>query len=78
MKTITKALKRVSDLVSLRKEKYPYYSILEAPFYYYQGHLLISYIEAKSDVFGNIPELAFEESEEEEAEDEEDQEEEEA
>jgi hypothetical protein len=46
------------------------YSVLESPLYYLQGHILTSYVETKSDVFGNIPELDYDESSEEEEEEE--------
>ena len=38
------------------------YSIIEAGFLYQQGNMLVTYIESKSDVFGNIPALDVPES----------------
>ena len=52
-----KAVKLITDLVALRKEAQPEYRVLETPFYYFQGHVLLSYIENSSDVFGVIPPL---------------------
>lgn len=63
MKAVSKALKRISELVTLRNEVNPDYKVLEAPFIYQQANILTSYIETKSDVFGNVPELQIEESE---------------
>lgn len=57
---MTKALNQGSSLVALRKETgLTDYGIIEAPMYYMMGHILTSYIETKSDVFGNLPELAY-------------------
>ena len=70
MKAMSKALRTITELVQLRKDKYPLYAVLEAPFYYQQGNIMVSYIEAKSDVFGNVPQINMEESEEESEEDE--------
>ena len=58
---MTKALKQGSSLVALRKETggLTDYGIIEAPMYYMMGHILTSYIETKSDVFGNLPVLEY-------------------
>ncbi len=57
---MSKALNQGSSLVALRKETgLTDYGIIEAPMYYMMGHILTSYIETKSDVFGNLPELAY-------------------
>lgn len=67
MKAVNKAVKRISELVQLRVEKgYPNYKVFEAPFIYQQGNILVSYIENKADVFGNIPELNLDFSDDEE------------
>lgn len=71
LKSLQKAIKRMQELIALRKEANPDYSVLEAPLFYLQGHFLVSYIEQKSDVFGNLPPLDYEESESEESEGEE-------
>lgn len=55
LKAVGKAIKKVSELVAIRKPKNPDYAILEAPFYFVQGDILTSYIIDKADVFGNIP-----------------------
>ncbi len=74
LKALNKALKKVQELTSLRKEAGLLdYAVLEAPLYYLQGHFLTTYIETKSDVFGNIPELDFAESSDEDEDDEEDE-----
>lgn len=58
MKAVNKSVKRIGELVQLRVEKgYTNYKVFEAPFIYQQGNILVSYIENKADVFGNIPEL---------------------
>ena len=66
---MTKAVKRIEELVDLRKpsseDTINEYSVIEAGFLYQQGNILVTYIEAKSDVFGNIPALDVPESEEE-------------
>lgn len=56
-KFANRACKRIGELVGIRKEKQPDYSLLEAPFYYLQGHILFTYIENSADVFGNYPPL---------------------
>ena len=65
---MTKAVKRIEELVDLRKpsseDTINEYSVIEAGFLYQQGNILVTYIEAKSDVFGNIPALDVPESEE--------------
>ena len=38
------------------------YAVLEAPFYYLQGNILVSYIERNADMFGNIPLLEVDDS----------------
>ena len=69
LKILTKALKKVQELGAVRKDAgIKDYEILEAPLYYLQGHILTTYIETKSDVFGNIPQLEYDESSEEEEE----------
>lgn len=65
MKGIMRSVKRIGELVALRKEKNSDYAVLEAPFYLKQGSLLSSYLESKSDVFGNVPQLQVEDSEDE-------------
>lgn len=64
---MTKAVKRIEELVDLRKpsseDTINEYSVIEAGFLYQQGNILVTYIEAKSDVFGNIPALDVPESE---------------
>ena len=50
LKAMMHAIKGINTLVALRKEKYPAYAVLEAPFYYAQGNLLGSYVEANADV----------------------------
>jgi len=71
MKAVSKAVRRVGELVTLRKQTSPAYEVLEAPFLYQQGNILLTYIEAKSDVFGNVAPLEVEETESEESEGEE-------
>ncbi len=71
LKFLSKALRRVQELISLRKEANPDYAVLEAPLFYLQGNYLVTYVEEKADVFGNIPQLQFEDSSEEEEEEEE-------
>jgi len=71
-----KAVKRIEELVDLRRSKTDddainEYSIVEAGFLYQQGNMLVTYIESKSDVFGNIPALDVPDSESEESESEE-------
>lgn len=68
MKAISKAVKLIGELVTLRQPCNSSYQVLEAPFLYQQGSILTAYIEAKSDVFGNVPVLDLEESEDEEEE----------
>ena len=70
---MSKAVKRIEELVDLRRckeseDQINEYSVIESGFLYQQGNILATYIEAKSDVFGNIPALEVEESEEEEEE----------
>lgn len=70
MKAMSKALRTITELVQLRKDNgQPLYAVLEAPFYYQQGNIMVSYIETKSDVFGNVPQINMEESSSEESED---------
>ena len=71
-----KAVKRIEELVDMRRSKTDddtinEYSIVEAGFLYQQGNMLVTYIESKSDVFGNIPALDVPDSESEESESEE-------
>ena len=69
LKMLGKALKKVQELGAVRKDAgIKDYEVLEAPLYYLQGHILTTYIETKSDVFGNIPQLEYDESSEEEEE----------
>jgi hypothetical protein len=64
---MTKAVKQGSSLVALRKEAgLTDYSIIEAPIYYMMGNIITTYIETKSDVFGNLPVLEYNESSDEE------------
>lgn len=64
---MTKAVKQGSSLVALRKEAgLTDYGILEAPIYFMMGNIITAYIETKSDVFGNLPVLEYNESSEEE------------
>jgi hypothetical protein len=72
MKAVSKAVRQVGELVTLRKQTSPTYEVLEAPFLYQQGNILLTYIEVKSDVFGNVAPLEVEETESEESEEEED------
>ena len=65
---MSKAVKRIEELIDLRKNKEDEdqineYSVIESGFLYQQGNILVSYIETKSDVFGNVPALDIEESE---------------
>lgn len=66
-----KAVKRIEELIELRKAKegsedsINEYSVIEAGFLYQQGNMLYTYIDAKSDVFGNIPALEVPESDDE-------------
>jgi hypothetical protein len=63
LKSLTKAIKQGSSLVALRKEAgLADYAIIEAPIYYMMGHIITTYIETKSDVFGNLPALEYNES----------------
>jgi hypothetical protein len=41
---------------------FPEYQILLAPFYYIIGNVTSTYIENKTDVFGALPKIDFEES----------------
>jgi hypothetical protein len=50
-------------LTTLRKDKSPDYAVLDAPFIYLQGHVLVTYIENSTDVFGTIPHLEVLDSE---------------
>lgn len=71
LKSVNKAVQRIGELISLRVEKgYNDYKVLEAPFLFQQGSILLSYIEEKADVFGNIPELNIEQSDDSEGEEE--------
>ena len=75
MSHMLKAVKRIEELIDLRKsptdeEASNEYSIIEAGFLYQQGNILVTYIETKSDVFGNIPALDVPESDESESEEE--------
>lgn len=45
LKSLQRAMKRMQELIALRKESNPDYSVLEAPLFYLQGHFLVSYIE---------------------------------
>ncbi len=65
MKSISKAIKSIEELINLKKESQPDYAILGAPFYFLQGSILLSYMENSMDVFGNVQPLEIEESEEE-------------
>ena len=63
-----KAVKRIEELIEVRRsttneDEINEYSIIEAGFLYQQGNILVTYIESKSDVFGNIPALDVPESE---------------
>jgi myosin-crossreactive antigen len=65
-----KAVKRIEELIDMRRsttdeDAINEYSIIEAGFLYQQGNMLVTYIETKSDVFGNIPALDVPESEDE-------------
>jgi myosin-crossreactive antigen len=65
-----KAVKRIEELIDMRRsttdeDAINEYSIIEAGFLYQQGNMLVTYIESKSDVFGNIPALDVPESEDE-------------
>jgi myosin-crossreactive antigen len=62
-----KAVKRIEELIDMRRsttdeDAINEYSIIEAGFLYQQGNMLVTYIESKSDVFGNIPALDVPES----------------
>jgi hypothetical protein len=68
-----KAVKRIEGLIDLRRsttdeDAINEYSIIEAGFLYQQGNMLVTYIETKSDVFGNIPALDVPESDNDESE----------
>ncbi len=76
MSHMLKAVKRIEELVDMRRSKTDddainEYSVIEAGFLYQQGNMLVTYIESKSDVFGNIPALDVPDSESEESESEE-------
>ena len=73
MTHMLKAVKRIEELIDLRRsttdeDAINEYSIIEAGFLYQQGNMLVTYIEAKSDVFGNIPALDVPESDDDESE----------
>jgi hypothetical protein len=73
MKHIGRAVRRIEELIKMRKEagcccQSAGYDVIEAGFLYQQGSILVGYIEAKSDVFGNIPALEIIDSEDEEEE----------
>ena len=53
----SKAVRRVEELVELRKEASPLVGVLAAPFYFVQAYGLISYVESNVDMFGNVPVL---------------------
>ena len=68
MSHMGKAVKRIEELVDLRKnaadeDQINEYSVIESGFLYQQGNILVTYIETKSDVFGNVPALEVEASE---------------
>jgi myosin-crossreactive antigen len=70
MSHMLKAVKRIEELIDMRRsttdeDAINEYSIIEAGFLYQQGNMLVTYIESKSDVFGNIPALDVPESEDE-------------
>jgi myosin-crossreactive antigen len=74
-----KAVKRIEELIDMRRsttdeDAINEYSIIEAGFLYQQGNMLVTYIESKSDVFGNIPALDVPESDNDEDESESDEE----
>ena len=62
-----KAVKIIEQLHSLRKDSYPEYQVLMAPFYYKQGELLVSYIECNMNEMNQLKPLELPEDPEEEA-----------
>ena len=67
----SKAVKRIEDLIELKKDTAPEIGVSAAPFYYLQANSLITYVENTIDVFGNVPQLPEPEDSEEESGDEE-------
>jgi hypothetical protein len=66
MKHIRRAVKRIEELIKMKKEAGSLgYDVVKAGFLYQQGSILVAYIEAGSDVFGNILALEINESEDE-------------
>ena len=64
-----KSVKRIEELLELRREENPDIGVLAAPFYYVQANALISYVETNIDEFGNLQQLPEIEDSEEEDED---------
>ena len=52
-----KAAKIIDQLYLLRKEKYPEYQVLLAPFYYRTGDALASYVECNLDAMNVLKPL---------------------
>lgn len=54
-----KAAKVIDNLYILRKEKYPEYQVLLAPFYYKVGDALCTYIEINTDEMNQLKPLVL-------------------
>lgn len=72
MTAATQACKRVEELYTLRKDQYPIYQTLQAPFYYLLAHIHTVYIEYETDAMGGLPRLEYEDEEQDEEEEAED------
>ena len=59
-----KAYKIMEELHNLRKENNPRFELILAPFSYFLGHTLTTYIEYCTDEFGNVKEIEELESQE--------------
>ena len=53
------ALRKVEELYNERKDKFPVYQALLAPFYFKLGYSLASYVELNTDKDDNLKELVI-------------------
>ena len=74
-KFANKAFKEIDEYLNSKQN--PQLNLLLAPFHYFLGHVLTTYMENKTDPFGNLPQLEYESDEESENEEDYDEEEEE-
>lgn len=63
-----KAMKIIEQLYTLRKDQYPEYQVLQAPFYFKVGDSIASYIECNTDEMNNLKPLELPEDPEDQSE----------